>query len=178
MLTRFVRTPLALMPDRTFLGATPGYDEHKITGYAVAHGIWLQDDGVIPGRTLSAPWGQTPIIAEMRNPTGRTGNNLKADLTTALSEHPAIILVFTSDLTNPANRALIHTIATQTGIPSQTSNQGPATCTPAHSRPASANPGTTGSAPLAAGRDTHPGCRRHQPPSAPAAKPRLRPHSH
>lgn len=167
----FHRTPLALMPDKTFLGTTPGYDERKIVTYAIARGIWLQDNGVVPGRTLSTPWGQTPIIAEMRGPTSQTGDNLKADLNAALSEHPALILVFTTDLTNPANRALIHSIAIQAHT---TSN--------ANGQPVPVNSNTTAQsrpAPTASPHrhHTHPACRPHLPSSAIAAKPQRVPTS-
>ncbi|MFD4503834.1 hypothetical protein [Streptomyces sp. NPDC058457] len=110
----FHRTPLALMPDKTFIGGSDGYDENKIVNYAVAKGIWLQDNGVVPGRTLSAPWGRTPVIAEMRGATGDTGDNLADDLRAAVAEHPVLILVFTSDITD-ANRAVLHQVATTAG---------------------------------------------------------------
>ncbi|MGW1626932.1 beta-galactosidase [Streptomyces sp. NPDC002172] len=110
----FHRTPLALMPDRTFIGGTDGYDESRIVDYAVAKGIWLQDNGVVPGRTLSAPWGRTPVIAEMRGATGDTGDDLADDLRAAVAEHPVLILVFTSDITD-ANRAVLHQVAATAG---------------------------------------------------------------
>ncbi|MBW8792558.1 MAG: beta-galactosidase [Streptomyces sp.] len=110
----FHRTPLALMPDKTFIGSTAGYDESRIVDYAVAKGIWLQDNGVVPGRTLSAPWGRTPVIAEMRGATGDTGDNLADDLQAAAAEHPVFILVFTSDITD-ANRAVLHQVAATAG---------------------------------------------------------------
>ncbi|MEU2427089.1 beta-galactosidase [Streptomyces sp. NPDC007851] len=110
----FHRTPLALMPDKTFIGTTDGYNEEKIVDYAVAKGIWLQDNGVVPGRTLSAPWGQTPVIAEMRGATSETGDNLADDLKAALAEHPVFVLVFTSDITD-ANRDVLHRVAAQVG---------------------------------------------------------------
>ncbi|GGN29946.1 hypothetical protein GCM10011578_066700 [Streptomyces fuscichromogenes] len=108
----FRRTPLALMPDKTFIGGTDGYNEEKIVDYAVAKGIWLQDNGVVPGRALSAPWGQTPVIAEMRGATSDTGDNLADDLKAAVAEHPVFVLVFTSDITD-ANRDVLHQVATQ-----------------------------------------------------------------
>ncbi|WP_089098550.1 hypothetical protein [Streptomyces hyaluromycini] len=110
----FHRTPLALMPDKTFIGGSDGYDENKIVNYAVAKGIWLQDNGVVPGRTLSAPWGRTPVIAEMRGATGDTGDNLADDLRAAVAEHPVLILVFTSDITD-ADRAVLHQVAATAG---------------------------------------------------------------
>ncbi len=109
----FRRTPLALMPDKTFLAGTPGYSESKTVAYAVGKGIWLQDNGLIPGRTLPSPWGQTPLISEQRGQTSQTGDTLTADLQAATSDHATLILVFTSDLTNPANAAVIHQFATQ-----------------------------------------------------------------
>ncbi|MEU9452508.1 beta-galactosidase [Streptomyces sp. NPDC048277] len=110
----FHRTPVALMPDKTFIGGTAGYDESRIVDYAVAKGIWLQDNGVVPGRSLSAPWGQTPVVAEMRGATDETGDNLADDLKAAVAEHPVFILVFTSDITD-ANRAVLHAVAVTAG---------------------------------------------------------------
>ena len=121
----FHTTPVAVMPDKTFLGNTPGYNEAKTLAFAVAHGAWLQDNGLIPGRTLTSPWGQTPIVSEQRGPTSQTGDSLAADLHAAATDHAALILVFASDLTNPANRAVIHQYAAQsidttpTGAPSK-----------------------------------------------------------
>jgi hypothetical protein len=102
------------MPDKTFLGNTPGYNEAKTLAYAVSKGIWLQDNGLLPGRSLPAPWGQTPVVSEQRNPTTQDGNSLAAELQAATVQHARIILVFTADLTNPADQAVIHQYATQT----------------------------------------------------------------
>lgn len=107
----FTHTPLAVMPDKTFLGNTPGYNEAKTLNYAVAKGIGLQDNGLLPGRTLPAPWGQTPVISEQRNPTTTDGNSLGAELQAALNDKATLILVFTADLTNPADQAIIHKYA-------------------------------------------------------------------
>jgi hypothetical protein len=107
----FTHTPLAVMPDKTFLGNTPGYNERKTLDYAVAKGIWLQDNGLIPNRSLPAPWGQTPIVSEQRNPSGSDSKTLSAELQAALAAKARLILVFTSDLTNPANKAVIHQYA-------------------------------------------------------------------
>ena len=123
----FHHTPLALMPDKTFLGTTPGYTEATTLTYAVSKGIWLQDNGLLPGRTLPAPWGQTPLISEQRNPTTTDGNSLTAELQAALNNKARLILVFTTDLTNPADQATIHHYAglatgsdsTTTGTPCQ-----------------------------------------------------------
>jgi hypothetical protein len=124
----FRKTPLAIMPDKTFLGGTSGYNESKTVAYAVSKGLWLQDNGLIPGRTLSPPWGQTPLISEQRGQTSQTGDSLAADLQAAMNDHATLILVFTSDLT-PANSAVIHQLASQTrqsspGRSSNTSSSG------------------------------------------------------
>lgn len=138
----FHATPVAVMPDKTFLGNTPGYNEAKTLAFALAHGAWLQDNGLIPGRALPSPWGRTPIVSEQRGPTAQTGDSLAADLHAAVTDHAALILVFAGDLTNPANRAVIHQYATSstttppTGAPSkaqphpQTVRPGSVTSTP------------------------------------------------
>jgi LysM repeat protein len=114
--TAFTRTPLALMPDKTFLGNTPGYNEARTLNFAVGKGLWLQDNGLLPNRTLPAPWGQTPVVSEQRNPTTTDGNSLAAELQAALADKARIVLVFTTDLTNPADQATIHEYATKTHV--------------------------------------------------------------
>ncbi|MEU3520545.1 beta-galactosidase [Streptomyces sp. NPDC006654] len=139
----FRATPLALMPDKTFIGGTDGYNEQKIVDYAVAKNIWLQDNGVVPGRTLSAPWGRTPVIAEMRGATNETGDNLKDDLDAALAEHPTIILVFTSDITD-ANRAVLH----QAAGPVSSAGSGTADSPGSAGTPSSADSPSSGGSPV------------------------------
>ena len=129
----FTKTPLALMPDKTFLGKTAGYSESKTVNYAVAKGIWLQDNGLLPNRTLSAPWGQTPVVSEQRDATSSDGNSLAGELQAATANKSRIILLFTADLTNPADQAIIHQYAT---------GQPTATTTPA----GTTSPGATGTA--------------------------------
>ena len=135
----FHTTPVAVMPDKTFLDGAPGYNEAKTVAFAVAHGAWLQDNGLIPGRTLPAPWATTPIVSEQRGPTSQTGDSLAADLHAAVTDHAALILVFASDLTNPANRSVIHQYAAQNG-PGTTAH------TPA-TKPQQAGPGHPASTP-------------------------------
>jgi len=108
----FHKTPVAVMPDKTFLAAAAGYNEAKTVAVAVSKGLWLQDNGLIPGRTLPTTWAGTTLVSEQRGPTAQTGDTLGADLHAALADHAALILVFTSDLTS-ANSAAIHQAAQQ-----------------------------------------------------------------
>lgn len=149
----FHRTPLALMPDKTFIGGTPGYSESKTVAYAVGKGIWLQDNGLIPGRTLTSPWGQTPLISEQRGATSQTHDALAADLQAAVNDHATVILVFTSDLTDAANRAAIHQFATQGGQTTANGSSGTAAATGTHGKAKKPKqPATAGNAGSPAGK--------------------------
>jgi len=100
-------TPLAVMPDATFIGKTPGYRESLVLNYAVQHGIWLQDNGLVTNRTLPSVWMSVPHAAEQLAPTNKTGDTLQSELARALSLGASYILVFTTDINNPANRATL-----------------------------------------------------------------------
>jgi hypothetical protein len=106
----FHSTPLALMPTSSFIGKTGGYNESLVVNYAVSHHLWLQDNGLIPNRTLSGPWKQVPIIEEQRNQTSVSGDSLQADLQAALNVGATYIMVFESDISS-ANQATLLQVA-------------------------------------------------------------------
>lgn len=114
----FKQTPLVLMPDATFIGGTPGYNEQKVIDYVVKlnnKNIWLQDNGLIGGKSLasslaSLPHGW-PLLSEQRNPTSTSGTTLESDLSTALAQGAVAILVFTSDLQNTSNQTTLQKYA-------------------------------------------------------------------
>ncbi len=109
----FHHTPLALMPDATFIGQTDGFSEDQVVSYAVQQRLWLQDNGLIadPDRTLSADWHKVPIISEQRYSTAQSGDTLEEDLQAALKEHVAYILIFASDIQDNTNQAVLQKVA-------------------------------------------------------------------
>jgi hypothetical protein len=100
----FHATPLAVMPDKTFIDETSGYQESLLLDYAVKHGVWLQDNGLYADRTLSPIWMTVPHAEEQIARTEQTGDTLRSDLQTALDLGANYILVFTSDIDDPENQ--------------------------------------------------------------------------
>jgi hypothetical protein len=108
----FHHTPLVLMPDGTFIGKTPGYHGSKVFGYAIQKNLWLQDNGLVAYRTIPPQWEQVPgVIAEQQNPTQKTGDTLMQDLLAGLREKAIYILVFASDIQNPANQSALQIVS-------------------------------------------------------------------
>jgi hypothetical protein len=111
--TSFHHTPLALMPDASFIGKTRGFREARVISYAIQRHLWLQDNGLIanPSRILSADWHKVPIIAEQRYSTRRSGDTLQQDLQAALRERATYIMIFASDIKNSANQSVLQQVA-------------------------------------------------------------------
>jgi glycosyl hydrolase family 42 (putative beta-galactosidase) len=109
----FHHTPLALMPDASFIGKTQGFSGAQVVSYAVQQHLWLQDNGLIadPDRTLSADWQKVPTISEQRYPTTQSGDTLQQDLQTALNQGATYILVFASDIQDNANQLALEQVA-------------------------------------------------------------------
>jgi hypothetical protein len=105
--------PLALMPNKSFLGNTPGYDEHKVVNWAIAQHppLWLQNNGIIAGQKLDPTWLKTTIIAEQRLKTKQSGDTLAQDLQLMLKSGASYALCFESDLANPKNQATLQQYA-------------------------------------------------------------------
>jgi hypothetical protein len=110
----FTKTPVTVMPDKTFLGSTNGYNEQKTLDYAVAQGAWLQDNGLGTTWPLKGEdWHKTTLIGEQRRMTSESGDKLIDDFQTALDNDAAYIMAFTDDLQNPANAQTIHQVAAE-----------------------------------------------------------------
>jgi hypothetical protein len=99
----FHSTPLAIMPDATFIAKEAGYKEALVLDYAVAHNLWLQDNGLIANRTLPSEWTKVPVIAEQRNPTDQSGDTMQQDVQSALQNNAVVLMVFASDIAKSAN---------------------------------------------------------------------------
>lgn len=102
----FKQTPLAMMPNASFIGNTPGYDEAKVTSWAVSQNpaIWLQNNGVIAGQKTDPTWLKTTILAEQRLATAQSGDTLDQDLTLMINDGVSYALCFEADLSNNKNQ--------------------------------------------------------------------------
>jgi hypothetical protein len=109
--TAFHQMPLAVMPDATFIGNTPGYNEQLVLNYAVAHNLWLQDNGLVANRTLPAQWKRVPVVAEQRNATDLSGDTMQQDVQAALQNNAVILMVFASDIAKSANQLALQQAA-------------------------------------------------------------------
>lgn len=118
----FTKTPLALMPDASFIGGTSGFNEQKVIAYIAKlnnKNVWIQDNGLISGQGLPSSFSALPkgwpILAEQRNDTATSGDKLDADLQTAIANGAAAILVFTSDLQTAGNQTVLAKYAAMVG---------------------------------------------------------------
>lgn len=113
----FTRTPLAVMPDKVFLEKSKQYTPWLLLDYAIQHGLWLQDNGLWSGRKLPPQFLSVPHPEEQSQATSLSGDTLHDDVQRALDLGANYILIFSSDLTNPANLATLQwasaTVASQ-----------------------------------------------------------------
>jgi hypothetical protein len=100
----FHQMPLAVMPDASFIGSTKGYSEQLVLDYAVAHNLWLQDNGLVANRTLPQQWKKVPVVAEQRNTTDLSGDTMQQDVQAALQNNAVILMVFASDIAKSTNQ--------------------------------------------------------------------------
>lgn len=108
----FHKTPLALLPDASFIGKDKGYSESMVLDYAVAHNIWLQDDGLAVGsKALPSQWKKVPVISEQRQETDQSGDTLQEDVQLAMQHNSVILLVFASDLSKSENQSVLQQTA-------------------------------------------------------------------
>jgi hypothetical protein len=82
-----------------------------VLNYAVAHNLWLQDNGLIANRTLPAQWKQVPVISEQRNTTDLSGDTMQQDVQAALQNNAVILMVFASDIAKGANQPALQQAA-------------------------------------------------------------------
>ena len=113
----FTKTPLAVMPDKVFIGNTKGYSGSLLLDYAVKHGIWLQDNGLWTGRILPSQFKAVPHPEEQSRPTSQSGDKLRGDIQKALDLGANYILIFSSDLNIAANLATLQWAASQVAHP-------------------------------------------------------------
>jgi len=103
----FKQTPLALMPDSSFLKGDPGYDEAKVVNYAAQFGVWMQWNGLVAGGKLPGSFGglkkNYPLILEQLNAAGPNKRKLPDDLQAMIDLGAVVALVFSLDLSDPNN---------------------------------------------------------------------------
>jgi len=103
----FPHTPLALMPDSSFLGGDctlpdPGCREKSVLALASRQGLMLQDNGFDRKHLYPAEWqnGQ-PLVCEQLIAATRQGYALGDDLTQSVRAGCSWLLVFRGDLRRP-----------------------------------------------------------------------------
>ena len=108
----FKQTPLALMPDASFLGGTSGYNEQKVVNYAAQFGVWMQWNGLVAGASLPGSFSglKVPVICEQLNAAGLNKRSFLQDGLTAVKLGIAF-LAFTSDLEDSNNAAALKQLA-------------------------------------------------------------------
>ncbi len=110
----FHHTPMTVMPDATFIGGTPGYNQMVILNYAVQYGIGLQNNGMVKGQVLRSRWLQVPfVVSEQRDRTAQSGDTLAEDLNTGMQQQARYILIFKADIIAPGAQSVLHEFATQ-----------------------------------------------------------------
>lgn len=102
-MSNFIRTPLAVMPDKVFIENSKDYTPWMLLNYAVQHGLWLQDNGLWSGRKLSSQFMAVPHPEEQSRAASLSGDTLQSDIQRALDLGANYIMIFSSDLNNPAN---------------------------------------------------------------------------
>ena len=111
--TAFTSKPLAIMPDNSFIGGTKGYGESLVLGFAAAHGLWLQDNGLVAGEVLKdGSWAKTVVVAEQRDKLAQGTATLAQLLQVAINEKAKFALMFATDLADPKNAATLAQFAT------------------------------------------------------------------
>jgi hypothetical protein len=109
----FRRLPLVVMPNKSFLGSTSGYNEPKVVEWAVSQQppLWLQNNGIIAGQKPDPAWLKTTVVGEQRQRTTQSGDTLAQDLQLMLDWGASYALCFESDLANPKNQATLQQYA-------------------------------------------------------------------
>ena len=91
------------MPDKVFLEKSKEYTPWLLLDYAVQHGLWLQDNGLWAGRKLPSQYMAVPHPEEQSRAASLSGDTLRGDIQRALDLGANYVLIFSSDLSNPAN---------------------------------------------------------------------------
>ena len=115
----FSKTPLALMPDASFLGGAKGFDEALVVNYAAQRNVWLQWNGLVSGGSLPGSFSGLkkgyPLLLEQLNSATANKRVLANDLKTMLDLGAVAALVFNDDLNNQANLAALQDMAAKVG---------------------------------------------------------------
>jgi hypothetical protein len=107
----FKKTPLAIMPDSTYISgnAPNGYNEHQVVMEAIARGFGLQNNGVRKGQAPDPDWLKAKFISgEQYNSLANTtdGTTLAQYIQAAIDYGCKYILLFSEDLAK-ADAALL-----------------------------------------------------------------------
>lgn len=105
----FIHTPLAMMPDNSFLGKTSGLNEHTLVNFAIAQTpkLWLQNNGIAKGQVPDPVWQKTIILGEQLLQTAQSGDTLEEDLQLIINYGSSYALCFVQDLVDTKNAATL-----------------------------------------------------------------------
>jgi hypothetical protein len=110
----FVHTPIVVAIDSSFIGGTPGYSGNTVVNWLAPSGYWLQDDGLRPTTAYTNPlWQTTTHLEEQYLAASRTGDTLMQDISTALKVGGDWVLIYGSDIADPANQSTLQWAAAQ-----------------------------------------------------------------
>jgi hypothetical protein len=113
----FTRTPVYALLTSTFLqsGGVNWTDYQALaTWYTTAPAWGLQNDALSATSSLPDPgaWaGASGLVLEQAQSTTVSGDSLAADAANALSQHAGYLLIYRSDIDNPANSATLAQLA-------------------------------------------------------------------
>ena len=112
----FTETPVYPLLDETFFGGDDS-DLNALTAWFNAIPNWgLQDDGLTATKTLGPLWSGRPVALEERDQTQVSGDCLCADISNGLQNlHGTYLLLYQSDIDNPANAAYLRQAAAEVG---------------------------------------------------------------
>jgi hypothetical protein len=114
--TSFTETPVYPLVDETFFGGDQA-DLTPLMDWFRSVANWgLQDDGLTSTQTLGPLWSGRPIALEERDQTQISGDCLCADISNGLLNLlGTYLLLYQSDIDNPANAAYLRQAAAEAG---------------------------------------------------------------
>jgi len=113
----FRRTPVVPLVDSSFYGPTQSEDYLALTSWFATKGFPMQYDGLTSTTTPhNSSWRETTTIVEQRGATSTSGDTLTGDCADATGPMDSkVILIYQSDIVDPANQADLNACATSVG---------------------------------------------------------------
>jgi hypothetical protein len=104
----FTKTPLVVSIDKSFIDGNAGLDTDSMVDWLTSVDIWPQDDGLRQTTVYSdLNWLKSPHISEQYLSTTSTGDTLAGDFKAGMASKPTYMLIYGSDIENPANQSVL-----------------------------------------------------------------------